>query len=639
VRKCPQCKTIYQDSVNRCPADGAVLPVRSPAVLGDADALERTTASSPGADKAGGGKDRRTAAVAARVETGAAPDEVAASAELVPGSPVGEYQVNGKIGEGGMGEVYSGVHPVIGKKVAIKVLSAALSQDSGIVQRFVQEARAVNQIGHRNIVDIFAFGKLESGRSYFVMEFLAGRSLRERLAAPPPISYDEGLMILVEVCLALHAAHAEKIVHRDLKPDNIFLVESKAGERTVKLLDFGIAKLLEREDGGALRQTRTGQPIGTPLYMSPEQCLGRDVDWRTDIYSLGVVLFEMFTGRLPFTGPSYIETVTGHISQQPPRPRDLADIPEALEALILRCMDKEAGARPQTVEEVRSALQQIARDLGVDLTRQVTGAQALVSGNTPMRRTPPSPSFDSKLPRAPSPARARRRLPVWQVFVASGVFAGALAAGAIALKRSTPPTAPAEANAVHDPAPLPQVELQVVSDPPGAIVIIDGKKQALVTPTLFRVPRARRYVVRIEKDGWRPHQETVELADGESQRAVSTSLQPAQAPRGELLVRTGAKRASWQLDGAAVGDGSGVLALKDVPAGIHKIAVEAKGFARREETVVVSANQLSPLEWTLAAASPGSPRPRPATPGKPKPKTGPATGDDSDVTSGWPPQR
>src|SRR5262249_20889468 len=148
------------------------------------------------------------------------------------------------LGKGGMGVVFAGVQPVIGKKVAIKVLNEELSRDSQMVHRFIQEARAVNQIGHRNIVDIFSFGQLPTGQQYFVMEHIPGETLASRIESPPMPTFEEAFAILMEVCDALVAAHGEGIVHRDLKPDNIYLATIKGGTRQVKILDFGIAKLL-----------------------------------------------------------------------------------------------------------------------------------------------------------------------------------------------------------------------------------------------------------------------------------------------------------------------------------------------------------------------------------------------------------
>ena len=216
---------------------------------------------------------------------------------LRKGSDVGGYVIDGELGRGGMGIVYRAQHPVIGKRVAIKVLKPSLSERPSTVDRFVQEARAVNAIGHPNIVDIFAFGALPDGRSYLVMDLLQGESLRTRVKRGA-LRIDEVAYVLDEIASALIAAHDKGFIHRDLKPDNIFLV-ANPGRTDVKLLDFGLAKLLPTAGQRAFR-TATGAQLGTPDYMSPEQLRGSgDIDPRSDIYSLGIVAIELLTGRRP----------------------------------------------------------------------------------------------------------------------------------------------------------------------------------------------------------------------------------------------------------------------------------------------------------------------------------------------------
>jgi serine/threonine-protein kinase len=569
------------------------------------------------------------------------PDEVKGDLdELKAGTQVGEYQVTGKLGQGGMGTVYAGVHPVIGKKVAIKVLNATLSHDASIVQRFVQEARSVNQIGHRNIVDIFAFGQLPAqhgARQYFVMEFLPGKSLSAKLKQGP-LPYGEAFGILGEVCDALVAAHAEGIVHRDLKPDNIYLAENKAGDRTVKLLDFGIAKLLNTggEAGQPVHTTRTGVPMGTPLYMSPEQCLGKPVDSRTDVYSLGVIMFEIFTGRLPFPGPSYIETVNGHLSSPPPRPTELCDMPASLEELILKAMEKDAANRPQSVVELRAQLQTVARELGAELTQRRTssGLMPVPGSPTPLRTTPAPRSAGAK--RGASPALVYGGIAV--------AAAGVVAVIAIGLK---PGAKKSDAETAAVVAAAKMLKLQVVTSPTGASVTIAGKKQPFVTPYPFEVPWAKEVAVHIELAGYRPHDEKLALADGEDARAVSVTLDPLNVPGGQLQARSNAKKATWTLDGKVVGDGVDALKIEDVRPGAHKLRVEAKGFEAREETIQIQSRQLASLEWSLTAASSGhhhSSSSKPATPAATptaapsKPATKPAASDDDNATSGWPPK-
>ncbi len=285
------------------------------------------------------------------------PDDLAEGLErdLAPGTKVGEYEIQHKLGEGGFGAVYRGVHPIIGKPAAIKVLNQQYSSNPQMVSRFIAEARAVNQIRHRNIVDIFSFGKLDDGRQYFVMELLDGLPLDEHLRRSGRLSIDEAMSIIRCVARALNAAHAAGIAHRDLKPENIFVVHDDEGRAGAKLIDFGIAKLLG--EGAASHKTRTGAPIGTPYYMSPEQCRGRGVDHRTDIYALGIVVQQLLTGARPFDGDDVMDVLMKQISQPPPRASLVCpDLPAALDDPLLWMLEKDADQRPQTVSAALDAL-------------------------------------------------------------------------------------------------------------------------------------------------------------------------------------------------------------------------------------------------------------------------------------------
>jgi len=267
------------------------------------------------------------------------------SDEVPAGTTVGDYIVQSKIGEGGMATVYLALHPLIGKKVAVKVMAPKLSVDTSAVDRFVQEARSVNQIGHPNIVDVFSFGKLADGRSYFVMEWLAGQTLAERISSGP-VSWRDAAIILQQVLDALDAAHAVGIVHRDLKPENVFLVPVRGGRTMVKLLDFGLAKLATDEEQG-IRRTLAGMVVGTPAYISPEQARGGQVDRGTDIYALGIMMFELFVGHLPFQAEAVFDLVHQQIYDVPPDIHTLAPtLPRPLADGIMLMLSKSASERP-----------------------------------------------------------------------------------------------------------------------------------------------------------------------------------------------------------------------------------------------------------------------------------------------------
>ncbi len=318
---CPTCMTQYPDDVTTCSADGSTL-------VGD-HVLPSKDLS------------------------------------LKPGTTVGEYRIERKIGEGGFGAVYSAVHPVIGKSAAIKILSPQFSADPVMVSRFISEARAVNQIRHRGIIDIFAFGKLDDGRQYYIMELLEGKTLEEYLRERGRLRPAEALPILRQVARALDAAHAAGIAHRDLKPENIFLVFDEDGTIMPKLLDFGIAKLLGDSQQS---KTRTGTPMGTPLYMSPEQCRGKQVDHRTDIYSFGIMTHVMITGQPVFSGEDIMDVMMAQVGSTPPSASSVCpDIPHALDAPILRMLAKEADARPQTLGAAVDELVAAARTAGIDV--------------------------------------------------------------------------------------------------------------------------------------------------------------------------------------------------------------------------------------------------------------------------------
>jgi len=279
--------------------------------------------------------------------------------KLGPGTEVNGYIIDGEIGKGGMGVVYAATHPIIGKRAAIKVLKAEVSKSPIIVERFIQEARAVNQIQHPNIIDIFAFGALPDGRAYHIMDLLVGESLRKRLRRGS-LHPSEAASVIDQMASALTAAHDKGFIHRDLKPDNIFLVEADGRWPDVKLLDFGLAKLMPEAGIIAPFQTKTGVMLGTPEYMSPEQARGTGVDYRTDIYALGVVMFEILSGQRPFpTMGDAFATLMAHAEEPPPSIRDLVpELPLEMIQLVDTMLAKEPAARP-SLAAVRTVIKRL----------------------------------------------------------------------------------------------------------------------------------------------------------------------------------------------------------------------------------------------------------------------------------------
>ena len=267
---------------------------------------------------------------------------------IAPGTMIGDYRVEETLAEGGMGLIYGGVHPVISKRVAIKVISKQFAENPKAVSRFIMEARSVNQIGHHNIVDIFSIGEVEDGRTYLIMELLEGLSLHDLLMQAKSLPPGKLLPIYEQLCDTLEVIHRKGFVHRDLKPPNIFVLE-RPPHPFVKILDFGLAKLWSQRTS---KVTEVGMVLGTPEYMSPEQCRGKELDFRTDIYSLGVMLYELTTGQQPFTDPSPFEVLTCHLTQAPRRPSELVSMSSSLEWVILKAMAKDPSQRFSSAEEM-----------------------------------------------------------------------------------------------------------------------------------------------------------------------------------------------------------------------------------------------------------------------------------------------
>ncbi|HMA97477.1 MAG TPA: serine/threonine-protein kinase, partial [Polyangiaceae bacterium] len=282
------------------------------------------------------------------------------SPDLQQGEWVGEYVIVRKLGEGGFGAVYEALHPVIGKRAAVKVLHAQYSSDERVTSRFAAEARAVNQIRNKNIVDIFSFGELADQRQYYVMELLEGVPLDAYIQRAGRLELRETLAILSEIAKALQAAHDAGIAHRDLKPENVFLALDEEGLVHPKILDFGMAKLLSP---GALpvHKTRSGTPIGSPRYMSPEQCRGTEVDPRTDVYAFGCMAFHMLSGVPPFDANTALELMMAHVSA-PPVPLSSVgpDLGPAIDESLLKMLEKMPENRPQTILEAFEHLRNAA---------------------------------------------------------------------------------------------------------------------------------------------------------------------------------------------------------------------------------------------------------------------------------------
>lgn len=319
------------------------------------------------------------------------------------------YVVKAVLGHGGMGIVYAVQHTKLGRPLALKVLRRDLARDADLCKRFIQEARAAAAVNHPGVVQITDFGVLSSGQPYFVMELLSGRSLSRVMAQDRPLPVERLVNIVEQLVDALDAAHQVNVIHRDLKPDNIHVASDPNKKDVIKILDFGLARV-----AGATRLTKQGFVFGTPHYMSPEQAQGDAVDHRADIYALGVLMYEMATGQVPFDAESYMGVLTKHISMPVVPPSKLLGHRRlgALEVIVLRCLEKRPHKRYQSLRE-------LGDDLRIAVRRTEHGMEIAPRSALSMRRWSPDRVVAGL--RHPEPRGNRRVLGVLAGFLAVAV--------------------------------------------------------------------------------------------------------------------------------------------------------------------------------------------------------------------------
>jgi len=482
------------------------------------------------------------------------------------GQSFGNYRAISVLGEGGMGVVYLAEHPEIGRKVAVKVLHADFARDQQVLTRFLNEARAANAIRHPNIIEILDSGVLADRTPYLVMELLEGETLSARIKRVGQLPIGEIFDFSYQAASALSAAHAKGIVHRDLKPDNLFVVPDPHDEtrERIKVLDFGIAKLQQQSTADSLK-TRTGTLMGTPIYMSPEQCRGiRAIDHRTDIYSLGVIIYEMAIGQPPFVSEGFGDLVNMHMNMAPPRPSGLRpDVPPALEALILTTLAKAPEERFDAMPALQAALKEAgegfftARGSSPDHTTGMRRTRPGAPGPAPTPAPASGETYITKQTTLTSAGageqiplnRPRGRLVVAALGVAALAAVGLFVARSRAGKGGATggehaPVAVATMGATKDPGPPTEgkpaiaaapadVTLVVESEPAGAKVIGADDQVLGATPlTLTRPARGPGLSLRVEKDGYVTVSRTVSLVRDET---LSITLErkprPASKPR------------------------------------------------------------------------------------------------------------
>lgn len=423
---------------------------------------------------------------------------------LQVGDSLGPYVLEQLLGEGTMGRVYRCRHQRLGRQVALKVLHSHLIQDKSLVARFLQEARLVNQINHAHIVEVHDFvEELFPERVYGVMELLRGKTLAAQLAERA-LTIPEVCSIAKQIADALHAAHRVDVVHRDLKPDNIFLTSREGHPDSVKVLDFGVAKLLQTSGDLRVADTQAGTMVGTPRYMAPEQAAGLEVDARTDIYALGTILYEMLAGNPPFESMVFGQLAADIITQPPPplpsRTQAGEPIPKSLQDLISACLSKRAEGRPPSMAAVSAwlerALQAPAKSAALPkglLAAGVAGVLLLLIAASLALRPAPAPVV-------PAPP---------QVVV-------------------TPPTPPPV------PVPVPaEVTLTIGTTPPKVNVIrLDTGAVVGITPLTLRQQRSDQPLrLRLELGGYQPVERDLSLQTDQALELLLQPVAPKQQPR------------------------------------------------------------------------------------------------------------
>jgi serine/threonine protein kinase len=590
-----------------------------------------------------------------------------------PGSPqtLGRYRLLRRLARGGMAEIFlahaTGIEG-FEKLVVIKRILPQFAGNPEFVRMFLDEARLAATLHHPNIAQVYDVGMVD-GQFFFAMEHIHGQDLRAILRtlakAKEPMPLGEALTITIGVCSGLHYAHEKRgldgqplgIIHRDVSPSNVLVTY----DGCPKLVDFGIAKAATSSV-----ETQAGAVRGKTAYLSPEQCRCEALDRRSDVFEMGIVLYETSTRSRLFGGDSDFATMRAIVDHAVPPPSiRRSDFPPELERIVMKALAANPEDRYQTVQDLQLDLESFAREQRLVISaialnkfmerlfrdqilawREAQSAGKNLGEHLLTQASAPSMNrslvIEVELPTAAtSPASAAEEpdLPATSAASPSALRQAGVERSAAALPSSSPgevvkvPATWRRRGAVlaavvlavggavvavglrgrsAGPATA-AVALQVVTTPPGATVHLGGTKQVFVTPSTFQVTRTPRLALRLELDGHHPHEESVALGPAETARVIRVSLQSLQPALGALEVRSSATKATWRLNGRPVGDGSGVLRLDGLAPGPHQVTVEATGHEPRTEVVEVAAGQRLERGWTLKPTAGGA---------KPSPKRG-----------------
>lgn len=499
-----------------------------------------------------------------------------------------QFRIDQQIGTGGMGTVYRAHQTTVGRDVAIKVLRPELARDEQAVFRFEREARLAISLDHPNLVRVFISGRLADGRLYIVMELLEGRSLADELEEAGIPSIERSLIMIMKLCAGLGAVHAAGIVHRDIKPENVYLVRRGKDNDFVKLVDFGIARVLEAEGNGPMT-TQSGRVFGTATYISPEAASGEDTDQRSDIYSLGVLTYQLLTGELPFDGSTAGAVLMQHVHREPPLLQTKgrgAEVPDDLARVVMRALSKDPDARQQSLAELLDALAEAATHAGLlkdarallfgtvwgdelaapgSFLSELLGSSAPPSSASPLADTEPvivdrDPDDEALLSSAPrpfgttshdlaavTPSKRQTRGWLWaSLGVLALVFAGVLAGS---WWRQRAPDAVAE-----ETKPDPRVSVPVVQDEETYVADVGTDAQRAEPTPIESPPPAEE----VELDAETPPEPERAQAVRKKRRAKKRSVSGAVAVSGAVS-GAGAESESGAGAGAGAESGSGTV--------------------------------------------------------------------------------